>query len=195
MRRIGFHTFVYAIWFIAGHEFSPRLRAQCGEVAFQGRVNGVYDSPVFVCAGGTLERASGSRYLVQLYVGPSESSLAPIGAAVPFRTGNAAGYWTSASRRIPLEVYPAEGPPFFQVRAWDTQSGATFEAAFTSGTGFGVSNIIRVNPDCAPGPPSTLYGLQSFIIGPAECPEPATWTLLLLGCVGFLFSKNKQRAV
>ena len=65
-----------------------------GQVNFSGRVVGVYDAPVVLFGG----KAAGADYLVQLYAGATANSLAPVGAAVPLRTGAAAGYWTGAAR-------------------------------------------------------------------------------------------------
>jgi len=158
-----------------------------GQVNFAGRIAGLYDAPVFLC-DGTL--AAGDQYRVQLYAGLTVNSLAPIGDALPFRTGaGAAGYWTAAARTI--DTVDATGHVYVQIRAWATAAGSTFEAATATGFGFGFSNIITVWPDTAPGPPTDLVGLASFSI---TCiPEPSIPPLTALGCLVFLLRRTKIR--
>jgi len=150
-----------------------------GQVNFAARVVGVYDAPVYFCSS----KLEGNQYLVQLYAGPLASSLAPIGDPLPIRTGAAAGYWTAAARTI--NAVDATGNAFVQVRVWDTNAGATFEAALAGGFGFGESVIITVKPTVAPDLPATLVGLTSFGIA-NDCPEPSVITLAVTGGLAFL---------
>jgi hypothetical protein len=152
-----------------------------GQVNFAARVVGVYDAPVYVC---TPVRVEGNQFLVQLYAGPSQSTLVPIGDRLPFRTGADAGYWTAEARTI--DRVDATGNAYVQVRAWATSAGATYEAAIAAGYGFGASNIVTVKPTVAPDLPATLVGLTSFSVGPPDCPEPPVITLAVLGCFAFL---------
>jgi len=162
-----------------------------GQVNFSARVVGTYDAPVFVgpsVAAGV--RADGPAYMAQLYAGATAASLAPVGAALPFRTGAAAGYWTQTATTI--NTVDATGNAFVQVRAWATSAGATYEAALASGTGFGVGNITSVTPTVAPAVPADLTGLQSFAIsGTAAIPEPSIMALGALGGLALLLRRRK----
>lgn len=163
-----------------------------GAVNFAGRVAGVYDAPVSLLGGG---KASGTDYLVQLYAGASAGSMAAVGAAVPFRTGAAAGYWTAAARTIPASGIAADLTSQVAVRAWHITAGATYEAAAASGGGFGSSNIISVKPTNAPDVPANLVGLLGFSIGAdatgVVTPEPSTLALGALGGLALLFRRRK----
>ena len=169
-----------------------------GAVNFAGRVVGVYDAPVSVGAG----KASGTDYLVQLYAGATSTSLASVGAPVPFRTGAAAGYWTGAARTIPAGQTAADGTSQVQVRAWAVAAGATYEAALGSKGGFGFSNIISVTGAIAPSVPANLVGLTAFSIsaiggagpgpGPGtDTPEPSTLALGAIGGLALLLRRRK----
>jgi len=156
-----------------------------GQVNFAARVVGVYDAPVFLNAVGGI-KVDGPFYMVQLYAGATLTSLAPVGAALPFRTGAAAGYWSAEARTI--NTVDASGIAFVQVRAWAIAAGSTYEAALSSGSGFGVANILRVMPTVAPDLPATLAGLTSFSFG---IPEPSIMALGALGGLALLLHRRK----
>ena len=84
------------------------------------RAGGV-DAPITDNNGN---RLSGADFLVQLYAGASEQNLAPVGPAIPFRTGIAAGYFVDAYSRIIPAVQPG-GIATLQIRAWETSAGTT----------------------------------------------------------------------
>ncbi|MEO8426445.1 MAG: hypothetical protein ABI651_04955 [Verrucomicrobiota bacterium] len=157
-----------------------------GQVNFAPRVVGVYDAPVFLNFVGGPDKVSGPAYMVQLYAGATQASLAPVGAALPFRVGVAAGYWTAEARTI--NTVDASGNAFFQVRAWATAAGSTYEAAWATGAAIGSSNILQVKPTTAPDLPATLIGLSSFVIFPV--PEP---TIMALGVFGGLVLLLRRR--
>lgn len=163
-----------------------------GQVNFAARVVGVYDAPVFLgTVGGTSAKADGPAYMAQLYAGAAATSLAPVGAALPFRTGAAAGYWTAEARTI--STVDATGNAFVQVRAWATAAGATYEAAAASGSGFGSSATLTIKPTVAPDVPANLAGLASFAIsatGPV-IPEPSIMALGALGGLALLLRRRK----
>jgi len=161
-----------------------------GQVNFAARVVGVYDAPVFLDTVGGANKASGPAYMAQLYAGASASSLAPVGAALPFRTGAAAGYWTAEARTI--STVDATGNAFVQVRAWSTAAGATYEAALASGGGFGSSTTLTIKPTVAPDVPATLTGLTSFAISAGGIiPEPSIMALGALGGLALLLRRRK----
>ncbi|MBI3416231.1 MAG: PEP-CTERM sorting domain-containing protein [Verrucomicrobia bacterium] len=174
--------------------FSPQsITAQIvGALNFASRIAGVYDAPVFVCEGGVLGRASGTNYLVQLFAGIDATHLVPVGGAIPFRTQAFAGYWRAAAISIDRSLVGPTNITTVQIRAWQSTAGDTYDVALANGGLVGQSNIIRVQPIDAPDPPSTLTGLQSFTIGAAECPEPSTWALLLVG-LGVLLCKRQRK--
>jgi len=165
-----------------------------GSVQFSGRVTGVYDAPVFVGAAGSTTKAEGPAYMVQLYAGNTATSLGPVGAALPFLTGAGAGYWKTTGTVIPAGSIDASGNSFLQVRAWATASGATYELASASGTGFGLSNTLTIKPTNAPDVPALLTGLTSFTIsaaGTGPIPEPSVMAVAALGGLALLLRRRK----
>jgi uncharacterized protein (TIGR03382 family) len=162
----------------------------------QGQVNFAtkgpdYNAPVFVgsVAGGV--KADGPAYMVQLYAGATQTALTAVGSPLPFRTGAAAGNWFATAVTI-NSVDAVSKAAFVQVRAWATASGATYEAALASGTGFGTGNITSVTPTVAPAVPADLTGLQSFAIsGTAPIPEPSIMALGALGGLALLLRRRK----
>lgn len=163
-----------------------------GQVNFAARVVGVYDAPVFLgTVGGAAAKADGPAYMAQLYAGNTQSALTAVGAALPFRTGAAAGYWTAEARTIPATGIGTDGNTFLQIRAWNTAAGATYEAASGSGLGgFGQSAILTIKPTVAPDVPATLTGLASFAISPIV-PEPSIMALGALGGLALLLRRRK----
>jgi hypothetical protein len=170
-----------------------------GTVNFNNHVTGStppIDAPVYVGAvGGT--KAAGTDYLAQLYAGPSDTSLAAIGTAVPFRTGAAAGYVTTAAASLAIPTVAPGADAKIQVKAWAASSGATYEAASAAGGQVGASSIITVKTGGAgspPGLPADLIGLQAFAVsgnvGPVV-PEPSILALGALGGLALLLRRRK----
>jgi hypothetical protein len=151
-------------------------------------------------------RLSGVDYYAQLYASPNndESSLIAIGAPVVFRTGLGAGF---VPRGITV-VVPGSPPGvgvWVQMRAWDNAGGTlmTYEAARTTGSRFGKSNIIIVGPLGSEYPNGSPPYLDPFLIGLQPfslVPEPSTIALGLLGVLAFsrmnqpLRSRRRQEA-
>jgi len=150
-----------------------------GQVNFAAQVAGVYDAPVFVdtVAGGV--KAAGPAYIAQLFAGVTPTSLVAVGDALPFRTGAAAGYWFAEG--LWISTVDACGNAFFQVRAWPTAAGTTYEAASASGY-VGSSAILTVTPISAPYVPATLTGLTSFAI--PITPQPPIMALGMVVALG-----------
>ncbi len=139
-------------------EVVPEGRA--GSVHFANRTEGV-DAPVYDTDGVT--KLEGPAFLAQLYAGPTLDGLRPAGAAAPFRSGPAAGYWLSGARSVG-EVAPG-GEAVCVVKVWEAVFGTTFEQAAAAGGKVGMSAPVTVITGGAgepPGLPAPLIGLSSF---------------------------------
>ncbi|MBM3878814.1 MAG: PEP-CTERM sorting domain-containing protein [Verrucomicrobia bacterium] len=156
-------------------------------------VNWVY-APIFC---NNLQLA-GSAWLAQLYGGPTEDSLSPVGAALPFRTGAASGFIQSAgvhtARTIP--DIPPGGAAVVEIRVWEAAKGATYEEARAAGGRYAHSYPVFLartgDPTTTPpGLPVPLVGLQSFDV--CYVPEPSTWLLLGVGLALFSCLPNSCR--
>ncbi len=126
---------------------------------------------------------AGPSYVAQLYWGTEETSLSPIGDAIPFKIN---GYFVPQQRNLPnMAGYLA----WVQVRAWAVAGGSSYEQAKDAGVYTGVSNVLHLymgNP-CAhlPTTPADLIGLKYMGI-----PEPSTCALMLLGIGALLCGKS-----
>jgi hypothetical protein len=141
-------------------------------------------------------KLSGTGFLAQLYAGADANSLAPVGAALSFRTGAAAGFVSTAgvdaTRTIP-GVATGGTANFLQIRAWDATGGATYDAAVGSGKHFGSSAIFSAanlgGPDAGGGPAHTPANLTNFK-GFSLIPEPSTIALGVLGAAALLLRRR-----
>lgn len=152
-------------------------------VVGQGTVNfanvGVgVNAPVFNVDGTT--RLEGTQFMAQLVVNGS-----PVGDAAPFLTGGSAGFFLGGVQ----DAGVAAGTTVSAVvRAWDTATGATFDAASIKGESAAWDLDIVGNPaGSPPAPPAALVGMQSFSL----VPEPSTIALAILGGVALLFRRRK----
>lgn len=132
--------------------------SNAGTVIFSNHGIGV-DAPVFDVDG--VSKLSGSGFLAQLYGGPSETALQPVGAAIPFRSGTAAGYFNDSIPRVIGSVGPG-AEATLQVRAWEIGMGETYEAAVAAGAKHGASPSLVLTTGGGPTPPPPLAGLKSF---------------------------------
>lgn len=140
------------------------------------------DAKVFLPGGVT--PLAGADFLAQAYIGADEASLAPVGTALPFRTGAAAGYITAT----PITTGIAAGTAVvIQMRAWEAAKGATYEAAVSGGGIYGKSNLVPVSLSSPPAAPADMVGLQSF----ALVPEPSTMALGVLGIAALLLRRRQ----
>ncbi len=132
-----------------------------GTLNFVTRVTGSLDAPAFDTDGAT--RLAGSGFRAQLYAGKTEATLAPVGAAVNFRTGAGAGYVdTGAGSTREVAGVPAGTQVYAQVRAWDAAKGGSYEQALAAGGKTGRSLVIRVTAGGGLQPPANLLGLVGF---------------------------------
>ncbi len=153
------------------------LNAQAqGTVSFVNRVTGTLDAPIFNTDGVT--RLSGTAYLAQIFAGPSEAALEPIGAPLAFRTGAGVGYVdpSNDSTRTITTVAP-QGRAYLQVRAWDAARGSTYAAALTAGGATGSSPTFSLLTGGGLVPPVNLIGLQSFSLRLSTPPSITTQPL------------------
>ena len=134
-----------------------------GTVQFTNIVGNIL-APVFDIDGVT--PLSGAGFMAQLYAGPTLSDLAPVGPAVPFLTGDLAGFWSvdpSVTRAIPSVVPGSEA--VVQARVWETSMGPSFEAALASGSKVGISLPLTIptgGNGLPPSLPTEMTGLTSF---------------------------------
>lgn len=153
-----------------------------GQISVGNRVTGKVDAPV--TAGGV--KLDGAAYLAQAYVGKTADSLAPVGTALPFRTGAAAGYITTTA--VTVAGAPDGTALFFQLRAWEAAGGANYEAAYAAGKLAGMSNIVPITAAEAPNLPQPPVGLQGFAL--AAIPEPSVMALGMLGAAALFLRRR-----
>lgn len=165
-----------------------------GTVAFNNRVVGTVDSPVFD-VGGTV-KLSGTAFFAQLYAGAAgtaDTALVAIGAPTTFRTGAGAGY-VNAISEVTVPGVPVGGTARIQMRAWDATFGTYGAAVAGQGkAGFSASfDVAALGGQGPSGPPATapnLAGLQSFSL--TQVPEPSTIALGALGVAALLLRRRK----
>jgi hypothetical protein len=142
-----------------------------GTVTFSNLIGGI-NAPVFDVDGAT--RLAGAAFLAQFYAGPSAEALAPVGPAVPFRTGPAPGYWQAGTDKVRLiPTVPPGGTAFVQARVWESARGATFEQAVAAGGKFGSSAVLQLKTGGDGAPPSVpalMIGLQSLALTSQAAP-------------------------
>jgi hypothetical protein len=132
-------------------------------------------------------RLEGPFFVAQAYVGFTADSLGPVGPVINFRTGEKAGYIMATVVTIPGAWHGRR--IYFQLRAWEAQAGASFEAAVVSGGKHGVSNIVPMRAWEPPSPPGDPIGLQSFCL----VPEPGAGALLVLGGGLWLLAARRRK--
>jgi hypothetical protein len=158
-----------------------------GTVIFNNRTQ-AGDRPITLPGGdgaGILPGATAQLVLVTGMVGSEVYT--PLTPTTPFRTGNAAAFFTEISSFVVTGVQPGESAKFV-VRAW--AGGSTWETALWRGE----SAIFTAGP-LGGTPPGgglpvtapTLDNLQSFWV----VPEPSTIALGVLGATAFLFRRKR----
>jgi hypothetical protein len=167
-----------------------------GTIAFQSLGSSsagptTVNAPVFNTDGLTL--LSGAGFSVQLYAGPDDGSLAPIGSPIGFLSGPFAGYF-DGSDNLPVTGFAQGATPRLQVRAWDNQGGSvtSYESAMIRGASAAFTSP-ALGDDTAPYDPSTIpvpQGLTSFSL--ALVPEPSVVALGILGAAAVIFRRRKS---
>lgn len=143
-----------------------------GTLNFVNRITGTVDAPVRFggdnrpgAPEGGPGLAEGWRFRAQLYGAAPGGELAPVGMAVAFRDGPAAGYWDASSSTRDIPGVPAGGSATVAVKAWVASLGSSFEEAAAKGIGgVGESFPITVATGGGMMPPTALAGLMGFEI-------------------------------
>jgi len=168
-------------YYVAVSNFSGLVASAAAELYLSGgtilfvgyNVAAGIDAPVYDLDGTT--KLAEARYWAQLYAGPTAEELAPAGQPAPFRTGLLAGYWVGGAVELPNVA--AGETAFVQVKAWDSASGATYEAAWAANGKTGASALLQVKTGGwgePPAFPADMVGLQSFHLeqGPVFIQQP-----------------------
>lgn len=175
-----------------------------GQISFLTRGGGV-DAPATNIVTG--QRVSGTGYLAQLYYGPqggAEDAMVTFTGttAANFASATLAGYVITSTgggvRTVDTSipgVVPG-GVTAFQVRAWETSLGATWDVAYAAwqsgpaGPVLGKSGIINTKTSATIAETAQpLLGLQGFNLTPV--PEPSVIALGALGLAAVLWRRRK----
>lgn len=155
-----------------------------GTVSFNNHNTGAgIDQPV-LDIGGTA-RVSDPNIVAALFLGDVQQ-----GDASPFRSGAAAGYWSTS----PDSTRTVTGAPgatvTLTVRAWDSTKGSTYAAALAAGGKTGVSSPFDIALGGVGAPPSLPTDMTNFK-GFTLVPEPSTIALGALGAAALLLRRRK----
>jgi len=161
----------------------------------------------FTFGGGTVFDVNGttaldSNFKGQIYAGTSAGSLtaySPI-AQFGFVGGNANasfnGFIADGSTITLTGLNPGAG--FYQLKAWQSSAGSTFEAAsLVAGAKVGSSAVTAITfggtpvggGTGTPGPNTSTFA--SFSLSTVAVPEPATIALGLFGAAGLFIRRRK----
>jgi hypothetical protein len=138
--------------------------------------------------------AVGAGYIAALYWGPQgslEGALTQIGATTGVTAGT--GFLVNGGTRTTGAGTAPGAQGTFQVRAWTSSSGATWEAAVGSGSGFGGKSIVFNNNTGDGGviPAQQLAGWNAPITV-TPIPEPSTIALAGLGLASLLVIRRRK---
>lgn len=162
-----------------------------GTITFNNRITGVVDAKIFAADGVT--GLAGTGFSVELYAGASgstlDSQMVATGIVSTFRTGAAAGYFTSLGD-VAVPGFAGGSVVAVQLRAWDNQGGTI--TSYGAASIRGASAIFNTagplggsgNP---PATAATLQGLTSFSI----VPEPSVIALAVVGAGALLLRRRK----
>jgi len=148
-----------------------------------------------VYGGATL---SGAGFTAQLWGAPGANqavtSLVPATGygTAGFRTGAAAGLWTTSTDAAIIPGAGEGSVATLQVRAWDNAGGTvtTYDAAKLQGLAYGSSALFNSQPLGGVSAPPNLVGLTSFSL--VAVPEPSTFALAGLGAVALLIFRRRK---
>jgi hypothetical protein len=157
-----------------------------GAVNFGNRVtaSGVDAIVKDAATGAALDAGT---WQAQLYAGAAMDALSPVGAAVGFRTGAAAGYITAVERIVP--GIAGGSAAWVAMAVWDSADGASYEVASAAFGKVGMSIPVQITLSSPPATPAPMSGMQAFSV--AIVPEPSTLALGLLG-IGALMMRRRR---
>jgi hypothetical protein len=105
-------------------------------------------------------------FRAQLYVGQTTTDLVAVGPAQPFYTATlghpAAMFGVPWPVPVVLPGIKAHTRVFAQVRVWDSNAGATYEAAQAAGGLFGESKVLNLITGSEDAGPAPLTGISNF---------------------------------
>jgi hypothetical protein len=150
-------------------------------------------------ADGTTRVPTGSTYQAELVYAPDGTAAADF-ATMAVRQGNVAGFgptagFISGGGRTIDTITPPGGFGMFQIRAWSSANGTSYNDVVARGQGLaGQSGIIRVdtaNPLIGEANASLVAaGLAGFSITPV--PEPSAIALGVLGLGTLLLLRRRK---
>jgi hypothetical protein len=138
------------------------------------------NAPVFDIDGTT--RLAGNQYMAQLLINGTAI------ATTPFLTGGNAGYFLGGTKV--LTGVTSGSTVTATIQAWDTATGASFDAALNKTSADWQLTIVgdtAVSPNV---PPAALVGMPTGL-SLVAVPEPTTIALAILGGVALLFRRRK----
>jgi hypothetical protein len=161
-----------------------------GQFNFNNRVAAAgIDARVFDVDGTTPLNGDGG-WVAQAYVGATADSLGAVGSAVSFRNAPVpAGLGYILGGVVDVANGNAGDVLQSQMRVWNSNAGATYEAAVAASGIGGMSNIVPVTLGGGSVLPGDMVGLESFAV--MVIPEPSTMALGMLG-IGALMLRRRR---
>jgi len=162
---------------------------------------------VYIDTVGNAVRATGPGYMGQLYVGSSAGSLGAIGTPVAFNAAgssvnlgagpiNTEGFIDSSTISVTGTSLKPGDSAFYELRAWKTSDGASYELAAANPNGHIGSSLpisITLGGTGSGSPPpvfsATANTFASFAI--VAVPEPSVIALGLLGGAALILRRRK----
>ncbi|MBA4148476.1 MAG: PEP-CTERM sorting domain-containing protein [Verrucomicrobia bacterium] len=137
--------------------------------------------------------AAGGAFTVALYWGVAgttdASALVQIGATG--LVNPTPGRYSAGTRTTGVGTAPGANA-VFQVRAWETSGGSTWDQALASGVYYGSSALFTSATGGAGEPPSAAVSLSATVPGFTMVPEPSTFALGALGLGALLMVRRRK---
>lgn len=160
----------------------------------QGTVNFSNTASTTIVDPRTGLAATAGQFTVALYWGvlgtADANALVQIGATTV--VGPGAGRYGGGTRTTGVETAPGQSA-VFQIRAWESIGGSTYEQAFASGSAYyGSSALFTSATGGAGSPPSATVNLAGIAPGFTMVPEPSTFALGALGIGALLMVRRRK---